>query len=271
MSNFLKRFYYAIVRFLLRARKENNLKNLYIKQKYKKSFIALKDTHKGKRCFIIGNGPSLTAGDLSLLKNEYTFAANRIYYMFDKTTWRPTFYCAQDQVVIDDIIQEFPKVLKETKKMFLISDCYDNVDASLKSNKDVLFFCAKYVAAHKERIYSSEIDKYISGGGTITYTAIQIATYMGFDEIYLIGVDHNYSMPSLNSDKRINSTDVHNSYFEGMPSNIKVTAPNTDNSTLSFIAARDYCNKHGIKIFNATRGGMLEVYPRIKLEDILNG
>ena len=56
-----------------------------------------KDLYQGKRCFIIGNGPSLKADDLDCLKNEYTFAANRIYEILDKTDWRPWAYVVVDK------------------------------------------------------------------------------------------------------------------------------------------------------------------------------
>ena len=46
--------------------------------------LALKDTHRGQRCFIIGNGPSLKNTDLALLENEVTFGLNRIYLLFSK-------------------------------------------------------------------------------------------------------------------------------------------------------------------------------------------
>ena len=61
---------------------------------------SLKNAFKGLRCFIIGNGPSLTPSDLDKIKNEVSFAANRIYYMFDKTEWRPTFYMCCDKEAI---------------------------------------------------------------------------------------------------------------------------------------------------------------------------
>ena len=61
--------------------------------------LALKDIHRGKRGFIIGNGPSLTVADLEKLKNEITFASNRIYLAFDETNWRPTYYNMCDVVV----------------------------------------------------------------------------------------------------------------------------------------------------------------------------
>ena len=69
----------------------------------RKSLAEFKNKYAGKRCFIIGNGPSLTPSDLDLIKGEYSFAANRIYYIFEKTEWRPTFYCNQDLNVLKDM------------------------------------------------------------------------------------------------------------------------------------------------------------------------
>ena len=91
---------------------------------------------------------------------------------------------------------------------------------------------------------------------------------MGFSEIYLIGVDHNYSSTSF-TNNTINSTEVKTNYFEGMPVEIKMSKPNTDGSTLSFMKAQEYAISHNIRIFNATRGGKLDVFPRVKLEDVL--
>lgn len=258
------------MRIRMRLKTECNIQNIKIRRKYNKIFQSLKGIHKGQRCFIIGNGPSLTAEDLSLLKEEYSFAANRIFYIYNQTEWRPTYYCAQDELVIDSILDKLPSILKECKKMFLISSCFEKVDASIRNNENVLFFCAKYARAYKKRLFSEAIDQYISGGGTITYAAIQIAAYMGFREIYLIGVDHSYSTPSLNKANELNGEDVQNCYFKGTPSNVKLNKPDTDNSTISFIKAKEYCDAHGIKIYNATRGGKLEVFPRKQLEDILN-
>ena len=59
----------------------------------------LKDKYKGKRCFIIGNGPSLTKADLEMLQNEITFATNKIYQIFPQTNWRPTYYGMLDEGV----------------------------------------------------------------------------------------------------------------------------------------------------------------------------
>lgn len=268
LKNLLKPSYYFIRRIWYGLNNEWTLSNAYIRHKYRKQFRKLKDVHKGERCFIIGNGPSLTVADLELLKNEYTFAANRIFYLFDKTEWRPTYYCSQDTVVIDDIKDRFSDVLPVCENMFLIRKCYRRVPAQVRKNKKTLFYCVRYKQAHKELIFCEDISRHISGGSTITYAAMQIAAYMGFKEIYLLGVDHSYASSNF-KDNEIGEQGVKASYFEGMPAHIKMTRPNTDVSTLSFIKAKEYGDSHGLKIINATRGGKLEVFPRMQLEDIL--
>lgn len=69
----------------------------------------LKDSHKGERCFLIGNGPSLTGEDLHLLKDEYTFGTNMVYKIFDKTDWRPSFHCVSDTIYATSLASNFSK------------------------------------------------------------------------------------------------------------------------------------------------------------------
>lgn len=271
MNNYIalaKSVYYSLIRFYKRITLEHNPASLLCRFKYRKALRSLKNIHSGKRCFIIGNGPSLTPKDLNLIKNEYSFAANRIFYMFDKTDWRPTFFCAQDKDVIMDSAKNFDVFLDVCDNIFIINDSKRFIPKKIKDNTKTIFFCAKYVSAHKERLFSSNISDYISGGGTVTYASIQIAAYMGFKEIYLLGVDHNYASDSFNNGT-ISMDDIRKSYFEGMPEGIKLTKPNPDNATISYLRAKEYCQANGIKIMNATRGGKLEVFPRVALEDIL--
>lgn len=72
----------------------------------------LKDSHKGERCFLIGNGPSLTGEDLHLLKDEYTFGTNMVYKIFDKTDWRPSFHCVSDTIYASKLGIELSKMVK---------------------------------------------------------------------------------------------------------------------------------------------------------------
>lgn len=78
-------------------------------------FNAIRNRYLGQRCFVLGNGPSLTVSDLELLKDEVTFAANKIYLCFGETNWRPTFYSVEDLLVAQNCRAEILAVDRTTK------------------------------------------------------------------------------------------------------------------------------------------------------------
>ena len=63
----------------------------------------LKGKFKGKRAFLIGNGPSLNKTPLHLLANEFTICFNRFDLMLERLCWNPTAYSVIDDVVLDDV------------------------------------------------------------------------------------------------------------------------------------------------------------------------
>ncbi len=70
------------------SRKKRLLYQWVYNVKYKEELLKLseyKDKYKGRSCFVIGTGPSLTVEDLNAIANEYTFASNSIFRYFDKT------------------------------------------------------------------------------------------------------------------------------------------------------------------------------------------
>lgn len=245
------------------------VKNYYIKHfdktRYGKELRKLKNSNYGKRCFLVGNGPSLNVADLNMLKKEFTFAFNRIYYIFNKTEWRPTYYCIQDDKMLIRSIENIKKSI-ETKYIFAPIDFkwYYNLD--LETN---YYFCQKR-NTFENRIYFSEfIDRNISVCNTVTYTAIQIAIYMGFTEIYLIGVDHTFNK-ELNSDGKIIYKDVKNYFCDEYDEDKNdLYIPQLSLSTKAYERAASYImNFPNVHIYNATRGGELEVFKRIDFDSL---
>lgn len=92
--------------------------------------------------------------------------------------------------------------------------------------------------------------------------------YMGFTRIYLLGVDHNFAKYINSSGKLVEDRSIQN-YFEGMQGSDSQAILYTDDTTACYKVVKQYADNCDVKIFNSTRGGMLEVYPRVKLEDIL--
>lgn len=239
--------------------------------KYQKSadseyIKSLKDTHVGERCFIIGNGPSLQIKDLEKLDGEFCFASNRIFKIFDKTKWRPTIYLAVDNSFLDESCEELNKY--ELDNLFLgVGERFDK--SKFKSRVTRIFEYTKFKINKWNdcsAFISEDVSCFFSVGYTVTFTAIQLAIYMGFKEIYLLGVDFNYSVIR----DKYGKVHVDNSikdYFWGEKYSSTVLA--YDANLNAYEKARDYADKHKIQILNATRGGKLDVFERRNLDTVI--
>ena len=210
--------------------------------------------HSG-RCFIIGNGPSLRNSDLRRLMElgETTFACNSLIKLFGEIPFSPTYYFAQDNKIILDNKQE----IADYPGTRFVKAHY----ASRYHIKGVTYY--NMLFKQNPIGFSNNIPQVVYSGQTVTYSMIQFAAYMGFKEIYLIGVDCNYSSG--------NNVITQESYFDArlFNSNRSYAAPEVDTNLLAYARAREVCDKQGIRIYNATRGGKLEIFERASLDDIL--
>lgn len=207
------------------------------------------------RCFIVGNGPSLSLAQLEKIKNEKTFGANRIYKIFDKTEWRPNFYVIQDPY---DITPKENYEKLDIEKMF-VSDYYWKEHGM--NNKNAICYHTIRTLKQKSKLpFSRDISKFVQVAGTVTYTMIQMAAYMGFKEIYLIGMDHNYNNITNDKGKLIKENNIKNHVFED--ENPKEVVANISYMEDAYKSAKKYCEENNIKIYNATIGGKLEIFER---------
>jgi hypothetical protein len=238
----------------------------YLKSPDSEYIRQFKNRYLGKRCFIIGNGPSLKIEDLAKLKSEYTFGANRIYNLFSKTNWRPTFYLSVDLDVLRHSWKELNNY--DFNEMFLATTMdFDMSQFKCKATRifqEPKFVINKY--DDQNAFISEDVSKFFSVGYTVTFTAIQFAIYMGFKEIYLLGMDFSFSNMRNKSGKTTKDNSVKDHFYE---KKYKATVPFFyDNNLQAYNAARQYADTHGIKIINATRGGKLEVFKRVDFDTI---
>jgi len=219
-----------------------------------------RDIHKGERCVIIGNGPSLNKIDFELLKDEYTFGLNKIYLLFEEKNFKPNYVCCLVKEVAEQCYENY---LKLDMPIFLSRDCMDVIPKGLK--EDIY-----YLGEHKRFSFSLDIVKNLCNGFTVTYLAMQVAFYMGFEEVILIGVDHNFGY-SGDPDKWI---------VEGKPENMHFhpdyfqkdqvwQSPNLFMSETHYRLARDVYKHFGRRIIDATIDGKLDIFEKGDLRTIL--
>ena len=226
-----------------------------------------RNIHKDARCFIIGTGPSLTVEDLEKLKGEVTFGSNRIFEIFEQTDWRPTYYMNQDYQLICKFTEEIRNL--RVKRKFMPIEAMKHFPGV----SDTSYFVLRHKDFYpKYADFSTHLDRYMGQGFTVTYGAIQMAFYMGFSEVYLLGIDHNYSISLNEKGIPVMQNDVED-YFKGSKaSNAGLNLPRVVESTMAYMTARKFADTHkNFKIFNATRGGKLEVFERVDLDSVLEG
>lgn len=220
----------------------------------------------GRRCFIIGNGPSLTLEDLNTLHKygEVTFSSNKIYKLFEQTYWRPTYYAVCDMNLYRNYKNEIENIDVES---FFPSDLFDKYIVEKKENIHIFSRVPFQFLNNKPRFNPSLLGMF-SEGGTITYHLLQLAVAMGFTEIYLLGIDFSFSWGIGPDGKYFKDSSVQNHFSADKTSND--TMPNLYYNLRAYDAAKYYTERHQIKIYNATRGGKLEVFERVNFDKLFN-
>lgn len=253
------------------SRRQAYLSEHFDSSKYGKRLKTLKDTHKGEKCFVIGNGPSLRAEDLTVLEKNgiATFAANRIYKLFENTDWRPTYYACEDEFVLEDIQDKINEL--DFKYKFIPINF--NWFKDIKIN-NAYYFYQKFDSTLQQGgsrpdFFSEDVTRCIPCRGSVITTCVQLAVYMGFTEIYLIGVDHSFSRMTDKNGNLIVDEKIkdHFGNQKNADENTKGIF-NIDTATQSFMDMKEFCDKLNVKVYNATRGGKLEVFPRVDFDDL---
>jgi hypothetical protein len=230
---------------------------------------------KGKRCFIVGNGPSLNDHDLSLLKNEYTFAVNSIYYKTRETGFTPTFFVVEDSSVIKENHQE----ILEYEAPFKF---FPTIYQSLHPKRPGTYFFPinrgfydKFSPNYAIPRFSTDISKIAYCGQSVTYINLQLAYYMGFTEIYLIGMDFSYLIPASHTRKGdilTSDTDDPNHFHKDYFGKGKTWKdPKLDRVLMNYRMAKLAYECAGRRIFNATKGGHLEEFERVDYDSLFGG
>ncbi|TDI99034.1 MAG: glycosyltransferase, partial [Deltaproteobacteria bacterium] len=229
---------------------------------------SLRGFYAGKRAFILGNGPSLKSLDLSKLRDEVTFGTNGLFYLFDEMGFKPTFYVVEDKLFAEDRAREVNGI-RGTTKIFghYLRYCFEDSEDVLWA--DVKFDFREYPGFPH---FSRDCAEHLWVGGTVSYLCMQLAYHMGFQDVYLIGFDHSYSIPkdAIVEGNEITSTSndpnhFHPDYF-GVGKRWHL--PRTERMEVAYQRARQAFEADGRGIFNASRGGRLEVFPRVSYDSL---
>jgi len=210
--------------------------------------------HRGRRCFIIGNGPSLKQTDLTKLKNEFIFGMNRIYLLFPELGFTTTYFVSINDLVIEQCAGEIAAL---TIPKFI----------AWHSNRhfqhfpdDMIFLYTTYTGPK----FAHDMTRRVWEGATVTNIALQLAFYMGFEQVFLIGVDHNFADKGAANKTVVSAGDDPNHFSANyFGKGFRWQLPDLDTSEIGYRLARQAYRKAGRSVLDATVGGKLTVFPKV--------
>lgn len=227
---------------------------------HRNKLLKYHNKHTGERCFLIANGPSLAHMDLNWLKNEFTIGMNRIYLIYNKLGFKPTYHFVINDLVLEQFAEELSNV--PSIKFFNWSKL------NLFSGTENMNFVRLKIGFNDK--FSTEPSQGIWSGGTVTYAALQMIYYMGFTEVYIIGLDHNFNEQGRPNKTEIRTQEKDESHFHPnyFPKGIKWQLPDLYRSELAYAIARENFEKEGRIILDATENGKCEVFDKISFDEL---
>lgn len=242
---------------------------------------ALKGIHKGERCFILANGPSIKGVDLSRIKDEILFGMNLCCESFYKSGINLNYYLALDGVFFQGYLEDRMDMVRNLKylekmsgvKGFFPIECRDFIRGyRFDQNVDIHYLGPVRLSMEKlitKEDNACDIARFRYLSYSIAIDAVMMAIYMGMKEIYLLGCDASVIKSRIdvfmgNAPENVHFYDGDEKGFEAqIRKKGIVTELRTEyNCFNNWNYINLYCMKHGIKLVNLSSTTLLDFIPR---------
>lgn len=222
----------------------------------------MKDQHRGERCFIIGNGPSLRVTDISKLKHEFTFGMNRIYLAFEEWGFPTSCLVCINSLVIEQVFKDFqklkiPKFFSWRSRKLLYPDG--------EPDEYTHFLFTTYTGPK----FAREATGRMWEGATVTFACLQLAFHLGFEQAILIGVDHSFAVEGK-PNTTVESQGDDQSHFDPnyFGKGFRWQLPDLDTSEQGYWLAHHAYQADGRQVIDATIGGNLQIFPKVDYDSL---
>jgi hypothetical protein len=219
---------------------------------------ALRNTHTGERCFIIGNGPSLKNTDLSKLKNEFSIGMNRFYMAFPELGFSTSCLLTVNDLVIEQCAADLRSLSIPTFVSW-------RGRKWIQPSPNLHYLHTSYNLPR----FSGNAAGRLWEGATVTFVAMQLAYHLGFKQVILIGVDHNFATKGTPNTTITSTGDDPNHFHPGyFGKGFRWQLPDLDTSEIGYTLAREAYRSNGREILDATVGGKLTIFPKVEYESL---
>jgi hypothetical protein len=221
----------------------------------------LRGSCAGETIVIICNGPSINRTDMQLVRPHKSIGMNRAYLMYDTWGFQPTYFTSINYLVLNQFADDIRQLPGPKFVDFALRDI-------LRPEDGFLYF---RIPPRINDRFQADIRNPITSGGTVTYVTLQLAYFLGFSKVVIVGMDHRFSAKGVANTTRTRTENedkdhMHPDYF---PKGIAWQLPDLYRSELAYAKARDAFAKDGREIIDATVEGACTVFRKASLEEAL--
>lgn len=211
-----------------------------------------RNREKGNRCVLVANGPSLNNMELSVLKGEIVIGMNKIFLGLRRFRFYPRYYVAINRKVIEQSAESIRQLncvkFVSTRGADLVPQ--DALTHHIETRNITARFC-------------HDISHGVHEGWTVTYAALQIAYFLGFKTVVIIGMDHRYEYSGAPNQARVlDGPDPNHFSPDYFGHGQTWDNPDLAHSEESYRIARAEFEKDGRRIVDATVDGACTIFDK---------
>jgi hypothetical protein len=160
---------------------------------------AIFNRHKGERCFVLGAGSSIAKQDLRKLAGECVISVSNTFVHPDYPVFKPRYHVLPPILQGHGVLytqEKFVGWLREMDQKTLNAEMFFHI-----GDKDLIdsngLFKNRIIHWNEYCVWDGTCDfpldlANVPSVGSVSEFAITVALYLGFDEVYLLGFDHDW-------------------------------------------------------------------------------
>jgi hypothetical protein len=237
----------------------------------------LKNIHSGRRCFLVGNGPSIKTQDITRLKDEVAIVATSFFRHPDAKAINPSYWVFADPQYWKNPEQYFTSTFNQalskdisTRLFIPLGGFHYFTEMDRGPLIDLHFF-----HYDRSRDLNTPID-FCAGiplyGQNVMHVCLMLAFYLGCNPIYFIGCDRDYwnmtreEYDTFFIEHFYEESGNNNKCLEHMPWELWLRCK--ERTERESVQLKTYATLRGFDVYNATAGGYFDTFPRAQYESL---
>lgn len=232
----------------------------------------------GQRCFILASGPSIAEQEVRPLAGERCISVANFFLHQDYQHVAPAFHCVaplHPPFTEEDGVRWFSAMngaLGDAQLVLSLSDreLVERNDLFAGRTVDYVSFTDTWASPRND---SFDLARPVPPPQSVSIMALLLALHLGASPVYLLGTDHTVFDPATGryDYRHFHQRGANALGLEPTPPDLEIVFESLFHVWRQYKILRSTATGRGVEICNASAGGILDLFPRVRLEDVVAG